>query len=120
MRRAQTLAEQAVTRGELAALADGPWRGAWYWRADLEARQASARRRHARGATARLDNQCHYQPTEQWVPSPLEPEVSGRAWTYHPPDTPQIAAGAAVTATPAAPTATTSRSTAMDEGVSTR
>ncbi len=85
--RAPTLAEQAAGR-ELAALVDGPGKSRWFWRDDLEGMQAAARRMgypldHP-AATYR-----RYQPTDEWVEHPTEPDVQGRAWRYRlPPATP--------------------------------
>jgi hypothetical protein len=42
---ARSRAEQAADR-ELAALVDGPWAPAWYWRDELEAQQQAGRRMH--------------------------------------------------------------------------
>ena len=67
-----SLTRQAAHR-ELAVLVDGPWAPCWYWRDDLEAQQASARRMHEWRATAQLDPKVHYQPAEQWVDPPTSP-----------------------------------------------
>ena len=74
---------------ELAALVDGPWVNAWYWRADLEAQQTAARNSHESGATRQLGSKALYRPTDdEWVPNPSpQPPlrgVLGRAWRYQP------------------------------------
>jgi len=86
MARPTGLAEQAAHR-ELAALVDGPWAPAWYWRDNLETQQAAARDIHRRGGTAQLGTKVHYQPTDRWIDHPTEEGVRGRAWTYQPPTT---------------------------------
>lgn len=83
---ASSLVEQAATR-ELAALVDGPWAPAWYWRDELEAQQDAGRRLHDRYGQP-LGDKCHYRPTEQWIDHPIEAEVHGRAWTYQPSEQP--------------------------------
>ncbi len=87
-RRGPSLAQQAARR-ELAALADGRWAPAWYWRDELEAMQASARNMHRCGGAAQLDPIAHYRPTGQWVDHPTEQDVRGRAWRYQPPVVPE-------------------------------
>jgi len=84
MGRRVTLAQQAAHR-ELAALVDGPCAPRWYWRDDLEAMQTASRRMgNADEHPAAVLR--GYQPTEQWVEHPHEPDVRGRAWRYQPPD----------------------------------
>lgn len=85
MSTATSLAEQAATR-ELAALVDGPWAPAWYWRDDLEAQQHAGQRMHEQYGQP-LGDKCHYRPTEQWIDHPAETGARGRAWTFQPPDT---------------------------------
>jgi hypothetical protein len=83
MSTAASVSEQAAVR-ELAALVDGPWAPAWYWRDDLQAQQQAARRLHEQYGQP-LGDKCHYRPTEQWIDHPTEAGVRGRAWTYQPP-----------------------------------
>lgn len=78
-----SLAELVAAGAELAVLADGPWAGAWYWRADLEAQQHAARDVHTRGGTAALGDKARYRPTKHWHDHPDE-QVTGRGWTYQP------------------------------------
>ncbi|WP_075334732.1 hypothetical protein [Pseudonocardia sp. Ae717_Ps2] len=54
------LAVQVTDGRELAVLIDGPWRGRWYWRADLDAMQAAAHRYPHGHPAAELRT---YQPT---------------------------------------------------------
>lgn len=84
MARALSLAQQAADR-ELAALVDGPWAPAWYWRDELEAMQAAARYVHARGGSAVLGDRARYRPTGQWIDHPTEDGARGRVWTCQPP-----------------------------------
>lgn len=84
MTRAPSLAVQAQHR-ELAVLVDGPWRAAWLWRDQLDEHAASSVRMgypdtHPAAAFR------HYQPSDEQVPHPIEPGVTGRAWRYHPPN----------------------------------
>ncbi|OLM28342.1 hypothetical protein Ae717Ps2_6544 [Pseudonocardia sp. Ae717_Ps2] len=75
------LAVQVTDGRELAVLIDGPWRGRWYWRADLDAMQAAAHRYPHGHPAAELRT---YQPTGQFVTHPHEPDTEGRAWRHHP------------------------------------
>ena len=86
--RRETLAEQVARRGELAALVDGPWRGCWYWRRELEAQIRAAREIHALGGTYELSSKCGYAPGSGWVPHPIEDKVRGRAWHWSAPAPP--------------------------------
>lgn len=65
---------------ELAVLADGPWLSRWYWRADLERMQESARR-FPEGDPA--GQHQSYRPTNEWRDNP-EGFGSGRVWRYRP------------------------------------
>ncbi|WP_226360949.1 hypothetical protein [Pseudonocardia sp. ICBG1142] len=75
------LAVQVADGRELAVLADGPWRGRWYWADDLTAIQDTSRRYPDGHPAAELRT---YAPTDGFVPHPHEPEVTGRLWRHHP------------------------------------
>jgi hypothetical protein len=68
---------------ELAALGDGPWRGAWYWRGDFEEQQRVARDQLRRCGF--IGDKADYHPTDEWIwnPDPEVPSVTGRVWRYH-------------------------------------
>ncbi|OLL89401.1 hypothetical protein [Pseudonocardia sp. Ae331_Ps2] len=75
------LAVQVADGRELAVLVDGPWRGRWYWRADLDAMQTTAHRHPHGHPAAELRT---YAPTGTWTEHPTEPKVTGRVWRHHP------------------------------------
>ena len=75
------LAGQVADGRELAVLTDGPWRGRWYWRDDLDAMHTAALRHPAGHPAAEIRT---YRPTEQFLPHPHEPDATGRAWRHHP------------------------------------
>jgi hypothetical protein len=79
------LTAQLDERGELAYLADGPWKGHWYWRRDLEQKQRAAQRMgyspdHPAGVMR------GYHPTKTWRPHPsdhpADTDLQGREWHY--------------------------------------
>ncbi|WP_075554422.1 hypothetical protein [Pseudonocardia sp. Ae505_Ps2] len=80
-RLAVQVAVQVTDGRELAVLVDGPWRGRWYWRADLDAMQTAAHRYPHGHPAAELRT---YVPTGTWTEHPTEPEVTGRVWRHHP------------------------------------
>ncbi|OLM27872.1 hypothetical protein Ae717Ps2_7090 [Pseudonocardia sp. Ae717_Ps2] len=80
-RTSSRLAVQVADGRELAVLLDGPWRGRWYWRADLDALQTAAGRYPHGHPAAELRA---YAPTGTWTEHPTEPEVTGRVWRHHP------------------------------------
>ncbi|WP_226360912.1 hypothetical protein [Pseudonocardia sp. ICBG1142] len=79
--RLSRLAAQVAAGRELAVLVDGPWRGRWYWAADLTAMQTASDRYPDSHPAAELRT---YAPTETWTEHPTEPEVTGRVWRHHP------------------------------------
>ncbi|WP_226361039.1 hypothetical protein [Pseudonocardia sp. ICBG1142] len=79
--RRSRMAAQAADGRELAVLVGGPWRGHWYWTDDLEAIQHASRRYPDSHPAAELRS---YRPSNEFVPHPHEPEVTGRLWRHHP------------------------------------
>ncbi len=81
--RRRSLAAEAQHR-ELAVVVDGPWAPCWLWREALEAMQASSRRMgHPDDHPAAAFR--HYRPTDEWIEHPIEEDVTGRVWRFHPP-----------------------------------
>ncbi|WP_226360930.1 hypothetical protein [Pseudonocardia sp. ICBG1142] len=79
--RLSRLAVQVADGRELAVLVDDPWRGRWYWRADLTDMQTASARYPDGHPAAELRA---YAPTETWTEHPAEPDVTGRLWRHHP------------------------------------
>ncbi|WP_226363364.1 hypothetical protein [Pseudonocardia sp. ICBG1142] len=79
--RVSRFATQSADGRELAVLVDGPWRGRWYWADDLAAMQHASRRYPDGHPAAELRT---YRPSNEFVPHPGEPEVTGRLWHHHP------------------------------------
>ncbi len=99
-------AELVVAGAELAALGEGPWAGAWYWREDLEAQQVASRRMGYPD-----DHPCavmrRYRPTDTWHNHPKCEErargVRGCGWIYQPAEQEPSASLRASTAPPRVP-----------------
>ncbi len=83
------MAVQVADGRELAVLVDGPWRGRWYWRADLAAMQTAAARYPDGHPAAELRT---YRPSNEFVPHPVEDDITGRIWRHHPHPTTATAA----------------------------
>jgi hypothetical protein len=77
------LAEQSTSSGrELVALADGPWRGRWYWADELAAIQETARRYPPEHPAGQLQN---YRRSTGRVRHPEELDLTATAYHYQEP-----------------------------------
>lgn len=82
--------DEADAGRELAALVRGPLDRRWYWRDELEAVQAAARRDYDRVAGLPAESRptwspasvLAYAPTEHWVDNPLRRYGRGRVWIH--------------------------------------
>jgi hypothetical protein len=80
---ARSRAEQAADR-ELAALVDGPWAPAWYWRDELEAQQQAGRRMHQQYARRWATSATTDPPSSGSTTPPRQACAAAPGPTSHP------------------------------------